>query len=111
MSNESHRIRDGVLRLGITNFWSGDLGLTLISISLVFLVFVVVPTREAGIPGRIFFDSAIFVLMALAALAAKQSRLETSFTGGIMGNLMSEFWPDLQNLQKKFLHHKQTVKD
>jgi hypothetical protein len=79
MSNESHRIRDGVLRLGMTNFWSGDLGLTLISISLVFLVFVVVPTREAGIPGRIFFDSAIFVLMALAALAAKQSRLETSF--------------------------------
>jgi hypothetical protein len=38
-------------------------------------------------------------------------RLETSFTGGIMGNLMSEFWPDLQGLQKKFLHHRQTVKD
>jgi hypothetical protein len=29
-------------------------------------------------------------------------RLNTSFTGGIMGNLMSEFWPDLQ---KKFFHH------
>jgi hypothetical protein len=35
-------------------------------------------------------------------------RLNTSFTGGIMGNLMSEFWPDLQ---KKFFHHKQAVKD
>lgn len=33
-------------------------------------------------------------------------RLNTSFTGGIMGNLMSEFWPDLQNLQNKFLHRK-----
>ena len=30
-------------------------------------------------------------------------RLNTSFSGGIMGNLMSEFWPDLQ---KKFFHHK-----
>lgn len=35
-------------------------------------------------------------------------RLNTSFTGGIMGNLMSEFWPDLQ---KKFFHRKHTVKD
>ena len=35
-------------------------------------------------------------------------RLNTSFTGGIMGNLMSEFWPDLQ---KKFFHPKQVAKD
>src|ERR1035438_7810320 len=36
-------------------------------------------------------------------------RLNTSFTGGIMGNLMSEFWPDLQ---EKFFHpHKPSVKN
>jgi hypothetical protein len=36
-------------------------------------------------------------------------RLNTSFiTGGIVGNLMSEFWPDLQ---KKFLHARQAVKN
>jgi hypothetical protein len=35
-------------------------------------------------------------------------RLDTSFTGGIMGNLMSEFWPDIQ---KKFFHHRQSVRD
>jgi hypothetical protein len=39
------------------------------------------------------------------------NRLNTSFTGGIMGNLMSEFWPDLQGLQKKFFHRKQATKD
>jgi hypothetical protein len=33
-------------------------------------------------------------------------RLDTSFTGGIMGNLMSEFWPDLQGLQKKIFRRK-----
>ena len=30
-------------------------------------------------------------------------RISTSLTGGIMGNLMSEFWPDLQ---RKFFHKK-----
>jgi hypothetical protein len=30
-------------------------------------------------------------------------RVETSLFGGVMGNLMSEFWPDLQ---KKFFHKK-----
>jgi hypothetical protein len=40
--------------------------------------------------------------------AVMLGRLNTSFSGGIMGNLMSEFWPDLQ---KKFFRHKQTVKD
>jgi len=36
-------------------------------------------------------------------------RLNTSFTGGLMGNLMSEFWPDLQNLQKKLFRPKPPV--
>jgi|SRR5437588_893250 len=36
------------------------------------------------------------------------ARLSTSFTSGIMGNLMSEFWPDLQ---KKFLHKKRPIRD
>jgi len=31
-------------------------------------------------------------------------RLETSLFGGVTGNLMSEFWPDIQ---KKLFHHKQ----
>jgi hypothetical protein len=35
-------------------------------------------------------------------------RLNTSFTGGIMGNLMSEFWPDIQ---KKFFHRKRPIQD
>jgi hypothetical protein len=35
-------------------------------------------------------------------------RLNTSFSGGVMGNLMSEFWPDLQ---EKFLHRRHTAKN
>jgi hypothetical protein len=33
-------------------------------------------------------------------------RLSTSLSGGIMGNLMSEFWPDLQ---KRFFHRRHSV--
>lgn len=33
-------------------------------------------------------------------------RLNSSFQGGVIGNLLSEFWPDLENLEKKFFHHR-----
>ena len=35
-------------------------------------------------------------------------RLNTSFTGGMIGNLISEFWPDLQ---ERFIHRHRTAKD
>jgi len=34
-------------------------------------------------------------------------RLNTSFTGGVIGNLMSEFWPDLE---QKFFHRQHKTK-
>src|SRR5580704_13635153 len=61
--------------LRMSEFWSGDLGLTLLTISLVVLVFVVTPLREAGIPGRIFFDLIVGSLMVFGALAVEQSRI------------------------------------
>jgi hypothetical protein len=33
-------------------------------------------------------------------------RLTTSLTGGITGNLLSEFWPDLEKIEKKIFHRK-----
>jgi Ion channel len=61
----------------MSEFWSGDLGLTLVTISLVFLTFIIPPLREAGIPGRLFFDLLMMGLMIYAALVVKQSRLDT----------------------------------
>ena len=68
-----------VLGLQMSEFWSGDLGLTLITISLVVLVFVITPLREAGLPGRAFFDVIIVTLMIFAALSLKQGRGATAF--------------------------------
>jgi hypothetical protein len=56
-------------------FWSGDLGLTLITISLLTLVFVITPLREAAIPGRFLVELAILVLMISGALTAEQTRI------------------------------------
>jgi hypothetical protein len=71
------RSRETSFHLHMSEFWSGDLGLTLVTISLVVLVFVITPLREAGLPGRLFFDLIMVSLMVLGALAVEQSRLAT----------------------------------
>lgn len=59
----------------LNDFWSGQLGLSLITFSLVTLVFVITPLREAGVPGRVIVDLLILVLMVSAAMAVDQSRV------------------------------------
>jgi len=61
----------------MSEFWSGDLGLTLVTISLVLLVFVITPLREAGLRGRLFLDLIIVSLMVFAAFAVGQRRIST----------------------------------
>ena len=50
MSNIATLPRTALFRVKRGELWSGDLGLTLISISLCVLVFVITPMREAGVP-------------------------------------------------------------
>jgi hypothetical protein len=79
MANDSHPTRGEVLNVHMSEFWSGDLGLTLTTISLVVLIFVITPLREAGLPGRFFFDLIMVTLMISGALAVNQSRIATAF--------------------------------
>jgi hypothetical protein len=67
--------RRAFFHLQISEFWSGDLGLTLLTISLVVLVFIITPLREAGIPARIFFELIVVSLMVFGILAVEQSRV------------------------------------
>jgi hypothetical protein len=66
-------------RLHLSEFWSAHLGLTLVTISLVILIFVITPFREAGLPGRFFFDIVVVTLMIFGALAVSQSRMAKAF--------------------------------
>src|SRR5271155_5897048 len=70
--------RGAVLQMHMSEFWSGDLGLTLVTISLVVLVFVITPLREVGLPGRLFFDVVMVTLMISGSLAVNQSRIATA---------------------------------
>jgi len=64
----------------MSEFWSGDLGLTLVTISLCALLFVVTPLREAGVLGRVFFDVLMVTLMISGSLVVNQSRMATGLT-------------------------------
>jgi len=79
VANDSQPTRSPVLHMHMSEFWSGDLGLTFVTISLVVLIFVITPLREAGLPGRLFFDLIMVTLMISGALAVKQSRIATAF--------------------------------
>jgi hypothetical protein len=75
MATDTTRFEQNFLRVQMGQFWSGDLGLTLVTISLVMLVFVITPLREAGLPGRFVLDLIIVSLMVSGALAIEQARL------------------------------------
>jgi hypothetical protein len=77
MNTELPPSRVATLHLHMSEFWSGDLGLTLTTISLAALIFVITPLREAGILGRVFFDLLMVTLMISGSLAVKQSRMAT----------------------------------
>ncbi len=75
MATTTTRPRQTFLHLQTSEFWSGDLGLILVTISLVVLVFVITPLREAGLPGRLVFDLIILSLMVFGTLALEHSRV------------------------------------
>lgn len=78
----TNNLRSGtaILQMQMSEFWSGDIGLTLISISLVILIFVIFPLRQAGLTGRVFLDLVMVSLMISGALATRQNRIITVVT-------------------------------
>lgn len=79
MSGDPNHSYRAMLRFDMSEFWSGDLGLTLITISLTILIFVISPLREAGLRGRIFFDMVVVALMVYGAVVANPSRIFRAF--------------------------------
>jgi hypothetical protein len=84
MTSNPHPSRRPFLHMQMTEFWSGDLGLTLVTISLCILIFVVTPFRESALPGRFFFDLALAILMLFGALTVNKSRVGTALVIAIV---------------------------
>lgn len=73
MTTAAHKT-ETLFNVRASEFWSGDLGLTLVTISLVVLVFVITPLREAGLPVHFVLALIIVGLMIWGALTVQQSR-------------------------------------
>jgi hypothetical protein len=69
MATVTTRPQQRFFHLQASGFWSGDLGLTVLTISLLILVFVITPLREMGLPGRIVFEIIVAFLIVFGALA------------------------------------------
>lgn len=75
MTTDADGPHRSTLRLSKGEFWSGDLGLTLITISVATLCFIVTPLREAGLSVRVVLDLIVVTLMVSGAIVAKTSRV------------------------------------
>lgn len=77
MKNEPQPLRIAGMQLDVSKFWSDDLGLTLVTIAVAALVFVITPLREGGLRGRIFFDLIMVTLMISGSLKVSRNRIGT----------------------------------
>jgi hypothetical protein len=92
MANSTQQSRTAVLHMHMSEFWSGDIGLTLVSLSLGILIFVIFPLRQAGLAGRFFIDCVMVTLMVSGALVMNQSRIVTVITIAIVFLAAGVLW-------------------
>lgn len=84
MTKHTDRPQNPASHVDLSQFWSSHLGLTLLTISLAVIVFVVTPLREAGLPSRLFFDIVVVTLMISGTVVIDQSRMAKAFAIGIV---------------------------
>jgi hypothetical protein len=82
--NEPLHHRTDLLRMHMSEFWSGDLGLTLVTISVAILIFVITPLGKAGLYGRVFFDLIVVTLMISGAILTGTRHITRAFMIGIV---------------------------
>jgi voltage-gated potassium channel len=82
--NEPHQHGTDLLRMHMSQFWSGDLGLTLVTISVAILIFVITPLGKAGLYGRVFFDLIVVTLMISGAILTGTRHLTRAFMIGFV---------------------------
>jgi hypothetical protein len=75
MTDSPQQSRHAVLHQQMTDFWSGDIGLTLVTISLLVLIFISIPLAQAGLSLRLVFDLIMVTLMISGALVVSQNRI------------------------------------
>lgn len=84
MTTDVPRSRRSAILLEIGEFWKGDLGLTLITICLVILIFLIAPLYEEGLRVRFLFDLILALLMIFGMLTVGRRPVTTGLVIGIV---------------------------
>ncbi len=84
MTQSPPRDHRTVVHERISQFWSGDLGLTLVTLSLIILIFITIPMAHAGLPARVVFDLVMVVLMLTGAVVVSKSRIGLGMVIGLV---------------------------
>ena len=95
MTTNHHEPKSFPLQIESSEFWSGDLGLTLITISLVVFIFVILPLAEVGLPGRFVLDLVLVGLMVSGALRIGTNRVTTTLAIIVLLTTLIALWASL----------------
>jgi hypothetical protein len=84
MTTDAPHSRRTTIYLDISDFWKGDLGLTLITICVVTLVFLVTPLHEEGLRIRFVFDLILGALMVFGAVKVGRRPVVNAMVAGLV---------------------------
>jgi hypothetical protein len=84
MTTDATRSRRATLYLDMSDFWKGDLGLTLITICVLTVVFLATPLHEEGLRVRFVFDLLLAFLMIFGAVTVGRRRMVTGIVVGVV---------------------------
>jgi len=110
LTTSHHEGKSFLLQIESSEFWSGDLGLTLTTITLAVFIFVILPLGEAGLPGRFVLDLILVGLMVSGALRIGTNRVTTILAIVVLLTTLIALWislahstPFLQRLSSSLL--------
>lgn len=78
MTASHNEVKSFRLQFDSSEFWSGDVGLTLITIALTVFTFLIFPLAEVGLLGRFVLDVFLVTLMVSGALRIGTNRVTTT---------------------------------
>jgi len=77
-SSHNNEVKSFRLRFEASEFCSGDVGLTLITVSLTMSTFLILPLADGGLLGRFVHDVVLATLMVAGALRIGTNRVTTT---------------------------------
>jgi len=96
-SNHTDEVKSFRLRFDASEFWSGDVGLTLITVSLTIFTFLILPLAEGGLLGRFVLDVVLATLMVSGALRIGTNRITTTLAIVVLLAAIVVLWVSLMH--------------